>query len=552
MGLFNSKSKQQLKNINGYIIDELTGMLVDVPKGLQVYRIPKEVKQLDPNLNLMDNRVLSSMSGASEIIFEDGSIDKVPEGYFTFGSSFSNLKKLTLPNGIKNLGNNCIDPTRTMYNLPTTIEHLGKNMYPEVQRLVIGNNVKSLSNGFASHDTNLVYVEVAGSIKELPIYFVNQCRNLKTLVLHEGVEKAGQDAFFGLNGLEYIELPDSFKMPFATTMQNRSGSNKRGNSKYDGANGVFEAQQNSVLTIKKTHNGISYTFQVRRGDFAEISFQNTTVRIKSSNSQYKDINIDLTKLNPSAVCQVNIQESKVQQSIQQPVQNPKPIQQTPVQPRPQFQQPIQSTNNQQKPKPIPIQTINPQPTIQPTNTTQSPVQPINSQTQQPKPKTVPPTTGDSLDSGYTDAEINSHIQEIWQEYIYKTDSYKNLNPRDKADIGMLLNREIKQRFQRMKRGQRLDVNSIDYLFDTQVKKLNEPKVKQTINPNLADQQRKNAESQVVPVVASQSKQEEIDLLKTAKIDLQETQKQMAQNQQNGIYPRMNDEYEDSQDHGMSM
>ena len=34
MGLFNSKPKQQLKDINGYIIDELTGMLVDVPIGL--------------------------------------------------------------------------------------------------------------------------------------------------------------------------------------------------------------------------------------------------------------------------------------------------------------------------------------------------------------------------------------------------------------------------------------------------------------------------------------------------------------------------------------
>lgn len=190
MGIFRSKPKKPpLININGYIINEKTGMLVDAPRGLSVYVIPKEVKQLNSDLNLMSNKAISSMSGASEIIFEDNSIKNIPDNYFNFGSAFSNLKKITLPNGIKTLGNKCIDPTRTVYNLPSSLEHLGQDMYPETQKLVLENNIKSLSANFASHDTNLTYVEAPGSIKDLPAGFVNQCKNLKTLIIHERVKK---------------------------------------------------------------------------------------------------------------------------------------------------------------------------------------------------------------------------------------------------------------------------------------------------------------------------------------------------------------------------
>lgn len=364
MGLFNTKPKQQLKNINGYIIDELTGMLIDVPKGLQVYIIPKEVKQLNPDLNLTANKPLANMSRASEIIFEDGSIDMLPDKYFTFGgvTVFSNLKKVTLPVGIKKVGNDCIDATKTEFNIPATMEHLGKGIYPETQRLILGNNIRSLGDAFASHDTYLQYVEVAGTIKQLPPLFVNQCKNLKTLILHEGIETAGKDAFRNLNGLEYVELPESFKMPFQTSMENRSGSNNRGKSKYDGSNGVFEQQQNQTLTIKKTINGNSYIFKVRRGDFSTISFKNETAEIRSIDG--KVMSIPLEKLIQDTIYQVNIQESKIQQMqpSQQQTQTKAPIQpnsqsnqyrpaqnQTPV-PQPNTPKPIERQEQQQKPQ----------------------------------------------------------------------------------------------------------------------------------------------------------------------------------------------------------
>ena len=435
MGLFDSKPKQQLRNINvivfdeasgknievpsGYIIDEITGMLVDVPKGLRVYNIPKEVKQLNPRLNLVANGVLKSLNDAEEIIFEAGSIEKLPAGYFTFLSK-SNVKKIILPNGIKYLGDNCIDSTRTKYNLPATLEYLGKNMYPEVQELVIGSNVKSLGNSFASHDTNLIHVEVAGSIKELPSDFVNQCKNLKTLVLHEGIEKAGANTFRNLNSLEYVELPNSFKMPFQTSMEHRGGNNKRGNSEYSDSNGVFEVQQNSILTIKKIHNAIPYTFQIRRGDFSEISFQNKLAIIKSPTGKGVSIELDLVK--NDVICVIDMQKENVEQVM----------------------------NKQQIQPQTPIQRNIPTPT-------------------QPLPEPLV----------YTDDEIISDFQKVYKEYVISTSLFQDIaDSKTKMMIKSILFEQVNKRLQAgIKVGKKYPIDG-NYLYDSFERILIEIKTKE--------------------------------------------------------------------------
>lgn len=193
----------KLKNINGYVIDEETGTLIDTPKNLKVYNIPREVKQFV-------HKAVENMVFANEINFKNSSIEKIPNECFFY----IDLKKITLPNGIKYLGDNCFDPTKVECNYPITLEHLGKNMYPESQELIIGKNIKSLGDGFANSDKYLEYVEVFGAIKKLPNEFVKNCCNLKILILHEGIEQAGNKAFRGLNSLEYVELPNSFKQPF--------------------------------------------------------------------------------------------------------------------------------------------------------------------------------------------------------------------------------------------------------------------------------------------------------------------------------------------------
>ncbi len=502
MGLFDSKPKKQLRNINGYIVDE-NGQLVDVPVGLKTYNIPAEVKILNPSPELSANKVLEKLREAEEIVFADGGIEKLPADYFTFGSK-PKIKKIKLPNGLKELGDRAIDAVTVDYNFPTTIEYLGKDMYPNASKLVIPSGIKNLGSQFASHDTSLTHVEAPGSIKKLPYCFVNQCKNLKTLILHEGIEDADIKAFFGLNSLEYLELPDSFKAPFESVMENRGGSNKRGNSSYDGGRGVFEAQQNNIVTIKKTHNGVPFTFQIRRGDFREIAFIGTSAVIRSFDG--KEINIDLSKLDSKSVYSVNIEEGKISQvSNQQPFQS-----QTPIKPTPQFQQPTSQPQPVQ-PSPRPTPQVNPQQQLP------KPIQPINGQPQQSMPKPVPPTGGDPLYSGYTDAEITAMLQEILFEYVYRTDYYQNLDFKTKTQLHAPFNEEIRKKLRRLKKGQQLDIDAINYLFEELVRKLNA--------------QKNNSEE----LLQEQARQEELERLKQARQQIPATEEAVEEEQGEGMF-----------------
>jgi len=560
MGLFDSKPKQQLRNINGYIIDEI-GQLVDVPAGLKVYNIPKEVKILNPELNFEKNKVLVKLREAEEIVFEDGGIEKLPADYFTFGSK-SKVKKIKLPNGLTYLGDRSIDAVTVDYNLPVTIEYLGKDMYPNASKIVVPSGTKNLGKMFASHDTNLTYIEVPGSIKKLPTCFVNQCRNLKTLILHEGIEEADINAFFGLNSLEYLELPESFKVPFETAMEPRGLSSKRGNSVYNGGNGVFEAQQNEALTIKKTYNGVPYTFQVRRGEFKAVEFKEMSAIITSSDGNR--MTIDLSKLDSRSVYLVNIKEGKISQAPtkqpQQPVQN-----QTPVKPTPQFQQSPQPVT----PKPIVptpnvpnkeeqldlefqriyreriipselFQSLSPidkmevrkrlhqyfnniakiQGTMHfPESILDSPfinivneIRPI----QQSIPKPTSPAGGDPLDSGYTEAEITAMLQEILFEYVYKTDYYQKLDSKIKMQLHAPFNEEIRKRLKSLKKGQQLDIDAINYLLEAQVEKLNAQKT--------------DSEA----LLQEQARQAELERLKQAKQQLPTDEEVMSEEKDEGM------------------
>lgn len=109
--------------------------MFSVPKGLKVYNIPKEVKSIGESA-----RTDMLFNHPEEIIFENGGIEKIPDNYF---DNFKLLKKLTLPNGIKILGNKCIDLTTVECNFPKSLEHLGMGMYPVVQKLEI-NTIDSL------------------------------------------------------------------------------------------------------------------------------------------------------------------------------------------------------------------------------------------------------------------------------------------------------------------------------------------------------------------------------------------------------------------------
>lgn len=125
------------------------------------------------------------------------------------------------------------------------------------------------------------------------------------------------------------------------------------------------------------------------------------------------------------------------------------------------------------------------------------INPINSQLQS---KPAPSTDGDPLDFSYTDAEITTMLQEILFEYVYKTDYYQNLDFKIKMQLHAPFNEEIRKKLRRLKKGQELDINAIDYLFEELIKKLNDQK---NNSEDLLEEQTRQAELEKLKQVRQQ-------------------------------------------------
>lgn len=166
MGIFNSKPKQEKTyEENGFLIGIESHTIYHVPLGMTEYILPNSA------ISISESAIIEMGRTAITII--------VPESFKIFKGDFSmskSLKNIVLKEGVVEI--KCITKQDVDFQLPTTIKKIGKNNYPIVKDLVIPSGVTELDDMFASHDTNLISVQVPGSIKKVPTYAFNQCRNL--------------------------------------------------------------------------------------------------------------------------------------------------------------------------------------------------------------------------------------------------------------------------------------------------------------------------------------------------------------------------------------
>ena len=235
MGLFNREQKEKTYEENGYIIGVNSHMIYHMPKGLTNYVLPASA------LSIKDEAVFDISSSVEQIV--------VPGSFKKFNTnlqSCSKLKKVILGEGVEEI--NCVVKTGQVdFELPTTLKKIGKDNYPIVNNLVIPNGVETIEPMFASHDTNLISVDIPGTIKKIPAEAFNQCKNLQSIIMHEGVEAAENNSFRNTNNLHTLKIPSTFNGRVNLPMEARSGSSRRGNSKYDGR--TFEQEKEMILSI---------------------------------------------------------------------------------------------------------------------------------------------------------------------------------------------------------------------------------------------------------------------------------------------------------------
>ena len=309
MGLFNRSSNKIHEKTyveNGYVIGVDTHMIYHAPKMASgsVYVLPNGTTGIDEQA-LFDMR-----SSMPEQIIVPGSFKNFTMEFMNFQS----LKKVILQEGIEEVkctisnNKNAID-----FDLPSTIKKIGKGNYPIVQHLTIPDGVTEIANLFASHDTNLISVNVPGTIKKVSDAAFNQCRNLESVVFNEGVESSGKDVFRGTNKLRFLQIPSTYNGSIDFSMDPRPVSNLRGNSKYDATN--FAQEENNILCIKIKRNQKDFEFNIRRGDRPNITVNNNEIIFKCSNNS-QVISVDCNSLS-SGVYSINNKGIKLEQEKQE-------------------------------------------------------------------------------------------------------------------------------------------------------------------------------------------------------------------------------------------
>jgi len=333
MGLFNrnnrAKSSEKTYEINGFVIGVDSHIIYHVPK-IQVGAI-----YILPNgtTGLAETAISEMRSSKPQQIVVPGSFQKFNIQLI----NFENLRLIDLQEGIEEV--NCsFSYTKNAVDikLPTTIKKIGKNNYPIVQNLTLPNGVVEIEPLFASHDTNLLSVNIPGTIKVIPQGAFNQCRNLQSVVFNEGVETSERDVFRGTNNLRTLEIPSTYNGVIDLSMEQRMVSNLRGNSKYDGKN--FTEEQNNILKVMIRRGSKTFEFDIRRGETPNIEIRQNKIQIKCS-SQQQIISIDCESLEQGIY---NIENGNVR--MQQQVSS-RP---TPVKPTTTQIPPTQSTDQQEE------------------------------------------------------------------------------------------------------------------------------------------------------------------------------------------------------------
>lgn len=290
MGLFSGKSifkrneNEKMWERDGYTFGD-SGTIYHVPDR-RVYKLPEGTKKISLN-------AITEMRNSKPYCII------VPGSFKKFGAEllgFDELKTIELQEGVEEV--KCIYNEKKYavdVKLPSTIKKIGAHNYPVVQYLVLPNGVVEIEKLFASHDTNLIYVNIPGTLKVIPFGAFNQCRNLRSVIINEGVETSMEKVFYGTNKLCTLVLPSTYNGTIKLPMESRDGSNIRGNSKYDVKG--FADEQKQILNIKIKRENKSFEFNIKRGEQPTIEIKQNSIKIKCVSWQ-QEIVIDCMELHP--------------------------------------------------------------------------------------------------------------------------------------------------------------------------------------------------------------------------------------------------------------
>ena len=188
-------------------------------KNLKSIILPRNITEIadgTPNHNTNHSGVFGRCTGLETVTLPDG-LNKI--GVVAFYGCTS-LKNVTIPSTVTVLGQwafyNCSSLEGIL--LPdgiTSIERYTFNECTSLRTLTLPANLTSIGSGAFYGCSSLESLDIPGSLRELPDtgtasagVFAN-CKSLRTLSLHEGLETIGGHAFYQCTSLEELSLPST-------------------------------------------------------------------------------------------------------------------------------------------------------------------------------------------------------------------------------------------------------------------------------------------------------------------------------------------------------
>ncbi|QKX37165.1 leucine-rich repeat domain-containing protein [Metamycoplasma hominis] len=153
--------------------------------------IPSSIKEIDESAFL-------GCRNLKEVILNEG-LEKIRAGAF-FNT---NIKSITIPDSVKEIDGWAFNFSKISH---ISINSNNKNLEIKDNFLIDKNNKKIL----AYLDKKTTKVTIPDSVKEIGEGAFSGCRNLKEVILNEGLEKIGAGVFLNTN-IESITIPDSVK-----------------------------------------------------------------------------------------------------------------------------------------------------------------------------------------------------------------------------------------------------------------------------------------------------------------------------------------------------
>ena len=126
----------------------------------------------------------------------------------------TNLKKITLPEGITNIGNytfeNCI--SLVTINIPATVRTIGKRAFngcTDLTDIIIPEGVNTINEGTFSGCMKLSNIRLPNTITSIGDDVFSSCMAMKEFIVPDGVVAIGSNTFYQCLNLEKIRIPES-------------------------------------------------------------------------------------------------------------------------------------------------------------------------------------------------------------------------------------------------------------------------------------------------------------------------------------------------------